>query len=109
MIKYFRGYIPTYKELKDLDKKYEYVYEIVHICGTARLRLTYNEEYNNKISIDYLEEGFLHGTYLPIRTKTDIVENEFYNLNKKNYKKIIDFIIIVKEQIIKELNDIKWG
>lgn len=109
MTRYFRNYIPTYSELKSLDKSYEYVYEIAHIVGTARLRLTYNEEHNGKISIDYLEGGFLHSLYLPIRNKTDIIENQFYNLNKNNYKKIIDFIIIVKQQMLEELNDIKWG
>lgn len=109
MVKEFNNYIPSFKELKDLDKKDEYIYNIVEIVGTSRLRLTYNEEFNGQISIDYLEGGFLHGIYLPICDKTDIVEGKFYKLTKQNYAKIIEFIILVKQEIIKGLNDIKWG
>ena len=107
MVKHF-NYIPTYQELKELDKKYEYVYHIFNICGSGYLRLTYNEEFNGKISIDYMEGGFLHCTCLPICTKTTICENKFYNLNKPNYAKIIKFIVLVKETIIEELNDVVW-
>lgn len=106
MVKVIYDRIPSYEELKSLDKNYEYSYIIYDIAGSGYLRLYYNEEENGKISVDYLEGGYLHGIQLPIRTKTDITENEFYNLNKKNYNKIIKFIKIVREAIIEELN--KW-
>ena len=107
MTKYF-NYVPTYQELKELDKKDEYVYFIFNICGSGYLRLTYNEESNGKISIDYMEGGYLHSIGLPICDKTTICENKFYNLNKPNYAKIIKFIVLVKEAVIKELNDVVW-
>lgn len=106
--KYF-DYIPSYYELTHLDKKRPYIYIICDICGSGYLRLTFNEELNNKISIDYMENGYLHNIGLGIRDKTDIIENKFYKLNKTNYEKIIKFIILVKQAIIEELNDIKWG
>ena len=95
--------IPTYEELKLLDKNYEYSYIIYDIAGSGYIRIYYNEDQNGKISVDYMEGGYLHGIHLPIIDKTDIVENEFYNLNKKNYNKIIKFINLIKESIIEEL------
>ena len=95
--------IPTYEELKLLDKNYEYSYIIYDIAGSGYIRIYYNEDQNGKISVDYMEGGYLHGIQLPIIDRTDIVENEFYNLNKKNYNKIIKFINLVKESIIEEL------
>lgn len=108
MVKRFY-YIPSYYELTHLDKNYEYIYEICDICGSGYLQLTYNEEMNNKISIDYMEGGYLHNIGLGIRDKTDIIENIFYRLNKTNYEKIIKYIILVKQAIIEELNNIQWG
>jgi len=99
-------YIPSYEELKQLDTNYEYDYEVFDLCGSARLRIYYNEDENKKISVDYLENGYLHDIGLPIRHKTKIIEGKFYNLNKKNYQAIIKFIQLVKEAILEELH--KW-
>lgn len=106
MRKTFYDKIPTYEELKQLDKNYEYVYMLFDIVGSGYLRLTYNEDYEGKISVDYMEGGYLHALHLPICTKTNICENKFYNLNKVNYNKLIKFIRIVRQAIIEELN--KW-
>ena len=109
MKKYFEGYVPSYLELKQLDRKYEYVYNLFHICGSGYLRLTYNEDYNKKISLDYIEEGYLHSLYLPICDKSKVIENKFYSLNKENYKNIIEFIILIKQSIVNEVNNLRWG
>ena len=99
MTKWFYDKLPSYDELKSLDNKYEYYYLFDAGCS-GYLRLTYNEEYNGKISIDYLQDGFLHSIALPIRDVTDIIENKFYKLNKTNYIKIIKFIRLVRKAII---------
>ena len=106
MAKIIYDRIPSYEELKSLDKNYEYSYIIYDIIGSGYLRLYYNEDGNGKISVDYMEGGYLHNIGLPICTKTTIIENKFYNLNKVNYNKIIKFIKIVREAIMEELN--KW-
>ncbi len=104
MTKIIYDRIPTYEELKSLDKNYEYSYIIYNIAGSGYIRIYYNEDGYGKISVDYMEGGYLHGIHLPICTKTDIIENEFYNLNKKNYNKIIKFIKVSRDAIIEELN-----
>ena len=106
MVKVIYNRIPSYEELKSLDKNYEYSYIIYDVIGSGYLRIYYNKDENGKISVDYLEGGYLHSIGLPIRTKTKIIENKFYNLNKVNYNKIIKFIKIVRETIMEELN--KW-
>lgn len=92
---------PTYEELKELNKEYEYYYDIANMWGSGYLRFTYNEDYEGKISIDYLEGGFIHNIHLPIYNKTKIIENKLYNLNKKNYNDIVKYI----ELVYKALND----
>lgn len=106
MVKRFYSKIPSYQELKNLDKNYEYIFNLFGTIGSGYLRITYNEEYYGKISVDYLQDGFLHNISLPIRHKTTIIENKFYNLNKTNYKKIIKFIRLVRLAVLEELN--KW-
>lgn len=96
--------IPAYEDLKKLDKSKEYVFNVFDICGSGYLRFTYNEDFLGKISIDYMEGGFLHNLGLPIRHKTKIIENIFYNTNKKNYNDILKFIKLVKEAILLNLN-----
>lgn len=96
--------MPSYEELKKLNKEKEYVYKIFRITYGSYLRFTYNEELNGKISVDYIQDGYLHGLGLPIRHKTKIIENIFYNLNKKNYNDILKFIELVREAIIKNIN-----
>lgn len=91
--------MPSYEELKDLDKNKEYVYKIFDTCGSGYMRFTYNEDFLGKISVDYLEDGYLHTIGLPIRHKTKITENVLYNTNKTNYNNIVKFISLVKEAI----------
>lgn len=102
-MKEYLGKFPSYEELKQLDKEKEYIYKCFDICGSGYLRFTYNEDLERKISVDYMEGGYLHHLGLPIRTKTDIIENVFYNCNKRNYDKIIKFIEIVKQEIINNI------
>ena len=106
MTKHYDG-MPTYEELTKLDKNYEYIFNLCDFIGSGYLRLTYNEDFNGKISIDYMEGGFLHSIFLPIRTKTKIIENEFYNLNKVNYNKIVKFIKLVKEAVLENLKELE--
>ena len=107
MRKDYYYYIPTYEEIKQLDKKYEYSYHLFDIVGSGYLRIYYNEDCNGKISIDYMEGGYLHALHLPIYTKTTICENKFYNLNKTNYNKIIKFVKLVKESVLENLKELE--
>lgn len=91
--------IPTYEELKKLPKDEYYKWKLFNICGSCFLRFTYNEDCENKISVDYMEDGCLHSLNLPIYSKTTMVENRLYPLNKTNYNKLIKFIEVVREAI----------
>lgn len=102
-MKKYLNEMPSYEELKKLDKEKEYIFDCFNICGSGYLRFTYNVDFKGKISVDYMEGGYLHCIGLPIRTKTDIIENVFYDCNKKNYDKIIKFIEIVRQEIINNL------
>ena len=95
--------IPSYEELKQLPKDKQYKWHLFDIWGSGYLRFTYNEDCENKISVDYLENGYLHSLNLPIRLKTTIIENKLYPFNKVNYNKIIKFIEIIKQEIKRKM------
>ena len=99
--KKYYDHIPTYEELKNLDKNEEHYFIIFNLSGSAFIQISYNEDFLGKISLDYLESTCLHSLY--IGTNIDIMVNYFYKLTRKNYNEIIKALTIIKNRLINEL------
>lgn len=106
MKKYLNKF-PSYEDLKNLSINNEYYFIIKCLLGTVCLRFSYNEDYNRKISLDYMENGYLHSINLP-SYGLKIELNRLYTLNKTNYKNLIDSILFIKKFIMDSLNEIQW-
>ena len=110
MKKFIHDQIPTYEELKALDKEYEYHYVIFNLLGSSYICITYNEDNTGKISLDYMEGSYLHSlgyTDYEIFKNFGIKNNLFYKLTKTNYNKIIKCLQFIKNIYVNELN--KYG
>lgn len=95
--------IPTLDYIKSLPLDKEYHFTIFKLLGTSHLQLTYNEDSNRKISLDYMEGGYLKPIY--IDTKTKILVNQFYRPTKENYSNMVKAIYKIRDKILQELRE----
>ena len=95
--------IPTYQEIKGLSLDNEYIYKVINCIGSGYFRITYNEDFNKQISLDYIEHGYLHSCFI----NSEFIINKLYPFNKNNFTKMINTIPIIKQAIIDKLEEYK--
>ena len=93
--------IPTLEYIKSLPTDKEYHFTIFRLLGSSHLRISYNEDSNRKIALDYMEGGYLHPIF--IKEKSKIIVNQFYRPTKENYNNMVKAIYEIRDKILQEL------
>lgn len=95
--------IPTLEYIKTLPTDKEYHFTIFKLLGGSHLRLSYNEDSNKKIALDYMQGGYLHSIFVEEDSK--IIVNQFYRPTKENYNNMVKAIYKVRDKILQELHE----
>lgn len=92
--------IPTYDEIKQLDRSRDYEWNLFKIVPSVYTRLTYNEDNNKCLCLDIMIGGYCNCTKFK---GTKYETNKFYKLTKKNYEGLLKTITELKEYVIKNM------